>query len=293
VAKAGNDLEAQLDALYAVPLADFVEARNALSKSLGAAGRKGDAARVKALAKPSAAAWAVNQLAFSEPRVLDALVAAGDRLRANPTDVKEAMRARRDALNEAAKAAERAVSGAGRAANPDVSRRISATLEAIATYGRAPGAPVAGRLAEDVAAPGFDEVASLGLLGGVTPTARRTVSTPSPHVKAPRIEPPRAPSKRSLVRERALEEKRRRDDERRVAARKSEARKARALRVAAEKAVEAIRRKKKSLEEALAAAAAEEAKLGAALAAARKASEEADAGADAAERDARRPHASR
>ncbi len=81
MARAGDDLEAQLDALYAAPLADFVEARNALSKNLGAAGRKDDAARVKALAKPSAAAWAVNQIAFSSPRLLDALIAAGDRLR--------------------------------------------------------------------------------------------------------------------------------------------------------------------------------------------------------------------
>ena len=282
MARAGNDLEAQLDALYAAPLADFVEARNALSKNLGAAGRKDDAARVKSLAKPSAAAWAVNQVAFSSPRLLDALVAAGDRLRANPSDVKEAMRARREALNEAVKAAERAVSGAGRAASPDVSRRISATLEAIATYGSARG-PVAGRLGVDVPAPGFDEVASLGLLGAVAPGARRTVSAPSMPVKTPRIEPPGTPSKKSLARERAVDEKRRRDARRALARRTKEARRARALLRDAQKAVEAIRRRRTSLEAALSGAVFEEKRLDAELAAARKAWE----AADAAEREAR------
>jgi hypothetical protein len=44
VAKAGNDLDAKLDALYAAPLAEFTAARNALAKSLDAAGREGPVA---------------------------------------------------------------------------------------------------------------------------------------------------------------------------------------------------------------------------------------------------------
>ena len=133
----------------------------------------------KALKKPTPAAWAVNHLAFAAPKVLAALVAAGDRLRTRPPDVKDAMQRRRDALNAARRAAESALAAAGHAASADVVRRVSATLEAIATYGSARGGPVAGRLAADVAAPGFDEVASLGLLGGGAGGARpRTVPPP-------------------------------------------------------------------------------------------------------------------
>jgi len=279
--RAGNDLDAILDALYAAAPAEFVNARNALAKSLG----KNDAARVKALKKPSAAAWAVNHLALSSPRLLGALVAAGDRLRAKPGDLREAMQKRRDALTEARKAAEEALTSAGHAATPDVMRRVSATFEAIATFGSAPGAPVAGRLSEDVAAPGFDEVASLGLLGGggnAGGSARRPEAAPPrpalpPEKAHPRVEPPRAPSKRDAARARALEEKNRREAKAALAAKAKEALRARAALKAAENAVEAARRKRSSLESALAEAAAAEKKLAAELAEARKASEAADA----------------
>lgn len=277
---AGKDLEAQLDALYAAPPAEFVSARNALAKSLDASGRRDDAARVKALKKPSTTAWAVNQLALGERRLLDALVASGQRLRKNPGDVKDALRQRRVALNEAAKAAERKLESAGHTPNPDVQRRISATLEAIATYAGAAGGPAAGRLSEDVPAPGFDEISSLGLLGVGAPGARRTASTPSMPAKAPRDEKPKIPSKKNLARERALEEERREKEEAlRAAASKKDAQAARTRLAAAEKAALAARRRKASLEAALAEAAAEEKKREAELAAARRASETAEAAA--------------
>lgn len=163
--KSGIDLDGELDRLYSSPPSEFVSARNALVKTLEVGGRKDDAARIKALKKPNAAAWGVNQLALSARPVLAALVASGDRLRAKGSDPREAMGKRRDAVQEARREIERAFVGAGLAANPDVLRRVATTLEAIATYGRAPGGPVAGRLTEDVQALGFDEIAALGLLG--------------------------------------------------------------------------------------------------------------------------------
>jgi hypothetical protein len=273
-----NDLDAKLDALYAASLADFVAARNALAKSLDASGRKDDAARVKALKKPSAPAWAVNQLAFREPQLLAALVAAGDRLRAKPGAVKETMRERRDALQAAAKAAERALAGAGHGANADAARRISATLEAVATWGRAPGAPAVGRLAEDVPAPGFDEIAALGLLGaGAGPRAAEARPAPPPSPKTQPPPAPKAPSKADLARERAESEARRREDEKRVSALKHDALRARAALAAAEKAAAARHRRKVALETALAEADAEEKRFDAELADARRASDVAEA----------------
>lgn len=284
MAKGGTDLDRELDRLYASPPSEFVSARNALVKTLEAAGRKDDVARVKALKKPNAAAWGVNQLALSAPRLLAALVASGDGLRAKGADPREAMQKRRDAVHEARREIERTFQGAGLAANTDVLRRVSATLEAIATYGSAAGRPVAGRLAEDVQAPGFDEIAALGILGGgaSAPRPRAAPSRP-PETPQRHADPAKEPPKRDAARERAFEEKRHREAQKALAERTKEARRARAGLAAAEKAVEAVRRKKASLEAALSEAAAEEKAAEAELAAARRASE----AAEAAEREAR------
>ncbi|MCC7125349.1 MAG: hypothetical protein IT178_10910, partial [Acidobacteria bacterium] len=56
-----RDVEAAIDALYQGPLDGFTAARNALAAALKKSGDKAGAERVKALAKPSVTAWAVNQ----------------------------------------------------------------------------------------------------------------------------------------------------------------------------------------------------------------------------------------
>ena len=58
MAKAPDDA---IDRLYGLPLEAFVGERDALAKELRAAGRRDEAAAVKALTKPTVAAWAVNQ----------------------------------------------------------------------------------------------------------------------------------------------------------------------------------------------------------------------------------------
>jgi hypothetical protein len=74
--------DAEIDELYALPLGEFVAGRNALVKQLRAAGDKEEAARVAALKKPAAVAWAVNQLARSAPDDVRTLLAAGRKLAA-------------------------------------------------------------------------------------------------------------------------------------------------------------------------------------------------------------------
>ena len=51
-----------MDALFKLPLAEFTGARNDLAARLKREGRANDSNFVKALAKPSISAWAVNQL---------------------------------------------------------------------------------------------------------------------------------------------------------------------------------------------------------------------------------------
>src|SRR3954454_13095717 len=67
--------------LYALPLERFTPERNALAAELRSEGDAEGAAAVKALRKPSAAAWAVNQLVRAEPDLVEALLGAGGELR--------------------------------------------------------------------------------------------------------------------------------------------------------------------------------------------------------------------
>src|SRR4051812_40117151 len=67
--------------LYALPLERFTAERNALAAELRSDGDAQGGATVKALRKPSAAAWAVNQLVRAEPDLVEALLGAGGELR--------------------------------------------------------------------------------------------------------------------------------------------------------------------------------------------------------------------
>ena len=284
-----TDVEAQIDRLFALPLADFVQARNAFAMRLKAAGRSADAARVKASAKPSPPAWAVNQLRFAAPEVLAALRAAGDRLRGKAGDRQSAMQARRDALAAARKKIEALLSAGVRAATQDLLRRVSSTLEAVVAYGNASGRPEVGRLTEALSAPGFDEIASLGLLGAGVPRPRLVPpeprATPAPAQKPhPQARPP-TPPRRDVARERALEKKKAREASGLLAARAREAKQARARLQAAEKELGAARKRQAELETALSLAMRLERKQREEVAAARKAVD----GANAAELAARGP----
>ncbi len=58
---------ADIDRLYSLPLAEFTPERDELAKRLRKEGDADTAAAVKALKKPSVAAWAVNQVQRDRP----------------------------------------------------------------------------------------------------------------------------------------------------------------------------------------------------------------------------------
>ena len=158
--------------LFQLPLEGFTDARNQLAARLRAAGQRDVAATVKALPKPPAAAWAVNQVYWTARPLFDALIRAGGTLRdaqgrgAGPEELREAIRQRRETLQAALRKAEAALAAAGHGAGPQVLRRVSATLEALASganEGRA------GALTEDLEPPGFE--ALLGLAPADLPAA--------------------------------------------------------------------------------------------------------------------------
>ena len=73
--------------LYALPYGEFVAARTAAAKDVSSAGvtaaeQRALAAAVRALPKPSVAAWAVNMLAAHSPEILRELAALGTSMQA-------------------------------------------------------------------------------------------------------------------------------------------------------------------------------------------------------------------
>lgn len=177
-----SDLDVRIDRLYQLPLGEFTDARNRLAAELKKAGDAGAAARVKTLAKPSLAAWAVNQLYWSARSQFDAVVKAGDRLRAaqqallvgRDAKYREAAEAREQAVARAIEEASALMARAGESVTAATQERLARTLEAIATYGSAGAAPPAGRLTEDLDPPGLEALAGLTAAAAVVRPARET-----------------------------------------------------------------------------------------------------------------------
>lgn len=154
-----DELEAEIDGLYRLELSQFVEQRNALAARLKADGDVHSARRVKALVKPSVPAWVVNRLYYDTRAGYDALIEAGEELRAaqhGAGDMTEAVRRRRDAMSGLIEAARELIAAAGKPATDATIRRVSTTLEALAAYGKRAPDPGAGRLHAELDPPGFD-----------------------------------------------------------------------------------------------------------------------------------------
>jgi hypothetical protein len=132
-----SSLESSIDRLYQGPLAEFVSARTALAKTLAKTpGGSDDAKRVKALQKPAAVAWAVNQVYWHARPFYDRLIKSGAALRTaqisalggRAADLRGAADVHRKALAAAVKEAQGLASSAGVNPNPD---SLTQTLEAL------------------------------------------------------------------------------------------------------------------------------------------------------------------
>lgn len=170
MARRGSDSGAEIDSLFQLPLAEFTGARNALAKHLTGEGRTLDAERVKALVKPSAPAWAVNQLYWRDPKAIERLLTLGERVRKAQTgqlqnaDLRALIEEKKQMTTALLAKAAAILEEAGHAASADAMRRVSATLESLAAWGDTEGVPRAGRLTADLDPPGFDTLAAL--MGG-------------------------------------------------------------------------------------------------------------------------------
>jgi hypothetical protein len=218
----GESAQDEIDGLFQRPLDEFTAARNALATTLKKRGLASAAEQVKGLAKPPVSAWVVNQLYWEDRKAFDRMLALGEQSRVaqaaqlagKHTDTRTVLAARREALATLTHRASQMLRDAGHAGSLDTLRRITATLEALATYGRSPDAPKPGRLTADLDPPGFEALAALmtqpGMRTGKEATGKRV---------APLSEPKPAQAKREAKDDARAERARR-------AARETELRKA-------------------------------------------------------------------
>lgn len=168
------DLEDRAAALYALPLDAFVGARNAAAKEATAAGEKELARALKALPKPSSAAWLVNMLVTRRRDEVEQVLELGASLREAQDGLDRAQlhalgqqrqRLLAAVAGQSLEAAAEAGHDVGRAALPGVEQ----TLRAALADPSAAGAVLTGRLVRTLEATGWDAVDLAGAVGGPPP----------------------------------------------------------------------------------------------------------------------------
>lgn len=187
-------LDDDMDALFKLPLTEFVGARKALAARLKQNGFVSEAEGVKALAKPSISAWTVNQLYWRQREAFDELIATVKRFRkaqasGKMMNMREALKARREALSNLSDLATEALRDGGHNPSLDTLRRIGTTLEALSAATSLSDGPTLGRLTEDIDPPGFNS------FGSFTPSAGTTNRAAEPRRVSPAKKPVVASSK--------------------------------------------------------------------------------------------------
>lgn len=155
-----DDLLGIADALYALPLGEFTPARDAHAKEL-----KGTelAAPVKALKKPSLAAWIVNLLVRRDAEQVDQVLALGAALREaaagmDGDELRTLTRQRRQLTAAVTTGARALAAGEGVKVTQPVADQVEATLTAAMVDPRCAEAVRSGLLVTALAATGVDEV---------------------------------------------------------------------------------------------------------------------------------------
>ena len=172
--------------LYALLPTEFTAARNARAKSEG-----GDlGSEIKALPKPSAAAWATNLLARERPDDVAQLFTLGDSLRAAQDGLDRAtltaLGSQRRALVAAlAKQAGSLAAEAGHPINAAALVEIERTLQAGMSDAAAAAAVTSLRLVRALSGDGLEAVDLEGAVVGPPPQARARAKTPAPAKKGP------------------------------------------------------------------------------------------------------------
>lgn len=148
--------------LYALPFDEFVAARTAAAKAAAESNRPLSQA-IKALPKPSAAAWTVNMLAHHDPAAVRQLRDLGQTMQGaqaalDAAALRELSRERRKLLTEAVNAARLAAEHQGRPVSAPVAAEVEETLRAATADAAAAAAVQSGMLLRVLNADGVDRV---------------------------------------------------------------------------------------------------------------------------------------
>lgn len=189
--------------LFAFPPSEFTAARNALAATLK---KEGDAARskeIKALARPTPSAWAVNALFRTQGDAFNALLAVGADLRKfasaslrgeGGVELRAAQRTQSERVAALKEQGVALLVASGQPATAATLERLGRSLQAISSRGSF--APYeAGCLCADVEPPSFDELASI--VGGDEPSiaqAPATAHVPEPPPSSTRLKQTPKPS---------------------------------------------------------------------------------------------------
>jgi hypothetical protein len=167
--------EERVDELFRVPPEEFTGARDRLARELSDSGDRDAAKEVKALRRPTAAAWAVNAAVRRKPELVAALLEAADRLRAaqrraasglSAEDYRQAMAERRRVVRLLTEEADGALTEAGRGSVAHVAT-AARTFEAAASGGAAAQAVRRGRVSKELLPPsGFDAIDAFSVIPG-------------------------------------------------------------------------------------------------------------------------------
>ncbi|MFD7161089.1 hypothetical protein ACFV9C_41345 [Kribbella sp. NPDC059898] len=233
------DFEEAADAVYAAPAADFIATRNELAKQLKAAGDPLGSTRLKALRKPTVAAWIANLVARELPDQLDDLLALGDEFREATADLdgerlRELTPKRHQVLDQLANEAARLAGDRGQKLSPDVATKLRETLDAALIDPAAGDAVREGRLSSALRHVGFGVVDENGEPSNVTPLTDERRQAARERRAARQAE-----EAEEVSAEKQVEERARREQEEREAAAKAEAKRAFEDAVTAAQAAEA------------------------------------------------------
>lgn len=184
--------------LYAMDPTRFIPARDEAARALKDAGNEEAARWVKALKKPSLAAWALNQLVREDRVQVDALLAIGGELRQAQSslsgdDLRSLSGQRHRVVRAVAARAGEIAASAGHALSPALVEQVARSLDAALTDPEAAAALVEGRLVTDLSYAGLGETSStagfpaLAVVrddGGAAAAPNRSAAAKAAHRKA-------------------------------------------------------------------------------------------------------------
>ena len=176
--------------LYGLPPEQFTAARNQVAKALDDGGKAQDSASVKALRKPTIAAWLANRLVRIAPDQIADLTEIGDNLReahrtGDRTSLKKLTPRRHEMVGRLVEAARDAAAADGRTVTAIVAAHLAATLDAAVVDPAASRMLRSGRLTTGLRHVGFGVVDESGAPVAMIAAVPRRQPAPAKPVRTP------------------------------------------------------------------------------------------------------------